>query len=104
VIDFFSRHEKVVLEFSGGKDALACLFLLQEYWGKFDLLWCNTGDAFPETRELVYSFGLPVLEVRSDQPGNIARRGPPSDVLPVWDSPFGQILDTTRKFKVQTPF
>lgn len=80
------RHTKPVLQFSGGKDSLACLYLLEPFWGRLTVAWCNTGDAFPETvelmakvRELVPHF----LEVKSDQPAQIEKWGYPTDVLPV---------------------
>jgi 3'-phosphoadenosine 5'-phosphosulfate sulfotransferase (PAPS reductase)/FAD synthetase len=91
----FSRHEKVVLQFSGGKDSLACLYLLKDFWDRMTVMWVNTGNAFPETiaqmekiRALVPHF----MEVKSDQPACIARDGPVSDVLPIWSSQLGRAI------------
>lgn len=103
-MNFLSRHESPVLAFSGGKDSLATLFTLREHWNRLRLLWVNTGDSFPETKALVYSFGIPVIEAKSDQPGDIKNYGPPSDVIDAWDTPFGRSLEVGRKFRVQTPF
>jgi phosphoadenosine phosphosulfate reductase len=84
--EFFARHEKVALLYSGGKDALACLHLLKEHLPKITVLWVNTGAAFPEIaaamdelKKLTPNF----LEVVSDQPANIRAYGHPVDVLPV---------------------
>jgi 3'-phosphoadenosine 5'-phosphosulfate sulfotransferase (PAPS reductase)/FAD synthetase len=49
------RHKpgKAVLQFSGGKDSLACLLLLRPWWDRLTVMWVNTGAAFPETLELM---------------------------------------------------
>lgn len=104
---FFSRHKVIVLQFSGGKDSLACLHLLKGYWDRFIVLWINTGDAFPETIELMRKVRAEVprfVEFCSNQPKNHEVYGPPADVLPVWDTPFGRELDSSRRYKLQTPF
>lgn len=86
IADAISRHDKIVLQFSGGKDSLACLYLLEPYWQKVHVAWVNTGDAFPETlaqmgaiREMVPHFH----EVPSDVKAQQAVFGLPCDVLPV---------------------
>jgi 3'-phosphoadenosine 5'-phosphosulfate sulfotransferase (PAPS reductase)/FAD synthetase len=35
--------------FSGGKDSLACLYLLRAQWPDLYVVWVNTGAAYPET-------------------------------------------------------
>ena len=40
-----------VLQLSGGKDSLACLYLLKPKWDDLIVAWVNTGAAFPETLE-----------------------------------------------------
>jgi len=81
-----AKHEKPVLQFSGGKDSLACLWLLKDHWPRITVVWVNTQDAFPETlalmdrvRALVPNF----VEVKSDQPAHIEYWGYPTDVLPI---------------------
>ena len=103
----FDRHQSIVLQFSGGKDSLACLYLLREYWDRIVVLWVNTGAAFPETvaqmeaiRKLVPHF----VEVKSDQPANVAAEGQPSDLISWWDTRLGRSFHSGRSFKVQSPF
>ncbi len=83
----------MVLEFSGGKDSLACLYLLRYEWPRLTVLWVNTGAAYPETieqmrkvREMVPHF----LEVKSDQPSQIEANGLPADVVPIRSTVLGQ--------------
>lgn len=102
----FDRHERAVLQFSGGKDSLACLYLLRAFWDRITVLWVNTGDAFPETiaqmgavRAMVPHF----LEVKSNQPEQLAESGYPFDVVNTWELPEGRMVDTTRTRKVQSP-
>ncbi len=90
------RHDVPVLQFSGGKDSLACLYLLRPYWNQLTVAWANSGDAFPETidlmnavRPLVHRF----IEVEGDAPGWIAEHGWPVDVLPVRNSFLGRLVD-----------
>jgi len=90
------RHEKVVLQFSGGKDSIACLLLLKPWWHKITVVWVNSGDAFPETiaqmkdvRAMVPNF----LEVKSNQPRQIANNGYPVDVLPIRASSYGKRVE-----------
>lgn len=104
----FTLDDKVVLQFSGGKDSLACLYLLEEYWPRLTVVWCDTGDALPETHlqmeevaKLVHTF----IRAPSDQPGNIARNGPPADVVGVWQTPTGRLLRVAQTMPpVQAPF
>jgi phosphoadenosine phosphosulfate reductase len=101
------EHKTVALQFSGGKDSLATLYLMRPYWSRVTVLWCNTGDAFPETRlqmdaikQLVPHF----IEVKADQPAQTARDGYPSDAVSVWDTVMGRTYYEGRGHKVQTPF
>ena len=90
------RHEKAVLQFSGGKDSLACLYLLQPWWGKVTVAWVNTGDVFPETIEQMAGIRAMVpnfLEIASNQPANIAEHGWPVEMLPLTRTPLGRMLD-----------
>lgn len=102
--DYFDRHTKVALQFSGGKDSLAMLHLLTPYLDKLTVVWVNTGDVAQEilaqmndVRSRVPHF----LEVKSDQPAQIVRHGYPADVMGIWDSPLGREMDDRRTFKTQ---
>lgn len=88
------RHKKIALQFSGGRDSLACLYLMKPYWDQLTVYWCNTGAAYPETlaliakiRDMVPNFA--VIEGR--QPTVIKQFGIPSDIVPVSATPFGQM-------------
>jgi phosphoadenosine phosphosulfate reductase len=87
-----------ILQFSGGKDSLACLYLLKPVWNDIAVMWCNTGAAYPETieqmekiRKLVPSF----YEVRSNQPEFLWHMGYPADLLPVHKTYLGNVLHST---------
>lgn len=91
-----------VLEFSGGKDSLACLYLLKDKWPEMIVLWLNTGAALPEVvefmggiRELVPHF----VEVQSKQ--TIEERGWPADVVPTSKTLLGQLA--TGKWPKDSP-
>lgn len=96
-----------ILQFSGGKDSLACLYLVKPLWPEITVVWVNTGDAFPETIAQMAAVNAMVphfLEVNSDQPAQQSRNGYPSDLVPVWDTPTGRACDQSRDRSVQDPF
>lgn len=100
------KDDIAVLQYSGGKDSIACLFLLRPYWEKLIVLWVNTGAAFPETIEhmaIVAQLVPNFLEVKSDQPAQIAKHGNPSDLVSWWDTPLGRSIDGSRITRAQTP-
>lgn len=108
IADTIARHDIVVLQFSGGKDSLACLYLLEPYWQKIIVAWVNTGDAFPETlaqmreiRDMVPRFH----EVSSDVKAQQDVFGMPCDVLPVRNHPtVSHIIHPHPKPKLQSCF
>lgn len=82
-----------VLQFSGGKDSLACLYLLRDEWATLPVVWLNTGAAYPETvtymmrwKEILPNF----IEIKSDQPAQVVKNGYPSDVTVVNNTSFGR--------------
>jgi phosphoadenosine phosphosulfate reductase len=92
------------LQFSGGKDSLACLYLYREQWDDLYVVWVNTGAAYPEVVETMRSWAkrLPhFLEVKSDQPAQIAKRGFPSDVVPLRYTEMGNLLGTPTPYLIQ---
>jgi len=82
-----------VLQFSGGKDSLACLYLLKAEWETLPVVWLNTGAAYPETISYMEKWKnvLPnFIEIKSDQPSQIAKNGYPSDIVVVNNTSFGR--------------
>lgn len=83
-----------VLQFSGGKDSLACLYLLEPRWSEITVAWVNTGAAFPETVALMKRVRAQVphfLEIEGKQ--SIERDGYPVDVLPITASTAGYLFE-----------
>jgi 3'-phosphoadenosine 5'-phosphosulfate sulfotransferase (PAPS reductase)/FAD synthetase len=83
-----------VLQFSGGKDSLACLYLLEPRWNEITVAWVNTGAAFPETVALMERVRAQVphfVEVAAEQ--SIEREGYPADVLPIAATSAGHLFE-----------
>lgn len=94
-----------VLQFSGGKDSLACLQLLKPRWHEIIVCWVNTGMAFPETVDFMERIRMQVPhfhEVRSTQ--TIQQDGYPADVMPVARSTFGQLVEPSRAPRFQSRY
>lgn len=95
LMDFSSilpRHNRIALQLSGGRDSLACLYLLRPWWHLLTVYWCNTGDAFPETVEIMDFVRQEVpyfVEIDGKQPGIVAQYGIPSDIVPASHTPIG---------------
>ena len=90
--DIISRHKRIALQFSGGRDSIACLYLMRPYWDRLTVYWCDTGAPYPETvslvakvRDMVPNFAV----IRGEQPNVIAEYGIPSDILPASSPPMG---------------
>lgn len=93
--DVIGRHERIALQLSGGKDSLACLYLMREHWDHLTVYWCNTGDAFPETVALMNEIRAQVprfVEIAGRQPESIERFGIPSDVVPCSGTMLGRLV------------
>lgn len=89
------RHANAVMQFSGGKDSIACLVLLRPYLDRITVVWTNTGAAFPETlaqMERVRAMCPNFVEVRGNQPAQVSSNGFPVDVLPIRNHPHVQFL------------
>ena len=77
---------KVALELSGGKDSVACLYLLRDQLDDITVYWLNTGDVFPETRAVINECKKIIphfVEVFSDVGAWRLNNGVPSDVVPM---------------------
>lgn len=92
----------IALALSGGKDSMACLFLMRREL-EF-AIYVDTGFAYPETTALIdYAETiLPVVRVRSDRAGQNARMGIPADVVPVNWTAMGQMVTSPKPVTVQS--
>lgn len=93
--DILARHERIALQFSGGKDSLACLQLLQPHLDRITVYWLNTGDAFPETMARMADIRRQVprfVEIHGNQPQVIEQYGIPSDIVPAGSTMFGRLV------------
>jgi 3'-phosphoadenosine 5'-phosphosulfate sulfotransferase (PAPS reductase)/FAD synthetase len=103
----FYWHRKVGLCLSGGKDSLACLYLLRPFWERLTVYWLNSGDAFPETHAMMAKIRamVPVfIEIMGQQPAVIAKDGWPSDIVPYRYTSFGNIVHGASAFKLQSRY
>jgi 3'-phosphoadenosine 5'-phosphosulfate sulfotransferase (PAPS reductase)/FAD synthetase/ubiquinone/menaquinone biosynthesis C-methylase UbiE len=94
-----------VLQFSGGKDSLACLYLLEPHWSEIMVAWVNTGAAFPETIAQMAEIRAKVphfIEIAGRQ--SIDREGYPTDVLPIASTTLGQQFERTRPRRFQSRY
>ena len=101
----FESHKFAVLQFSGGKDSLACLYMLRDFWDKIIVVWCNTGAAFPETIDQMRAIKMMVphfVEVTSNQPDDIAINGLPVDLLSYKNTDSAVIYEgkETKKMRI----
>ena len=95
---------KTALHFSGGVDSLACLYLYREQWDQILVCWLNTGAAYPDVVESMRKWQqrLPnFIEVKSDQPAQIAQCGYPADVVPLRYTTIGRAVFQESGFKIQ---
>lgn len=88
------RHENIALQVSGGKDSIACLYLMRPFWDRLTVYWCSTGDVFPETQAIMDQVRAMVprfVEITGDQPSVVAGHGLPSDIVPASHTPVGML-------------
>jgi phosphoadenosine phosphosulfate reductase len=87
MIDFspLDRHERTALSFSGGKDSLACLYLLRPHLDRITVYHHDTGDLMPETRAIVSQVkGMcpNFVHIKGNIRSWIDENGLPTDLLP----------------------
>jgi phosphoadenosine phosphosulfate reductase len=87
-----SNHKNIGLQFSGGKDSLACVHLLRPHWEKLTLYHVDTGDLLPEVMEIVDQVESMVprfirIETNSNQWRETVAY--PSDLVPTSSSILG---------------
>ena len=89
------RHDRFALQFSGGKDSLACLYLLKPWWDRLIVLWGNAGDEYPETREQMEQLKVCVAEFHEIR-GYAAldnAKAFPVDLLPIKATELGRMIE-----------
>ena len=83
----FCRHVKIGFQFSGGRDSTAALYLLRDFWNQMTVYHLDTGDQFPETREVVRQvesdMGRPLHKIYGHVHDIRMAHGLPSDLVPV---------------------
>lgn len=85
---------KVGLQLSGGRDSVACLYLMRPLWDRMTVYWLNTGDAMPETLDIMNQLCMMLPSfVEIDGARNVVWRehGMPSDIVPSSNRPLGII-------------
>lgn len=91
------------LAFSGGRDSLACWYLLRHLEPL--VIWVNTGKGYPETLGVVERVRRQCkyfLEVEVDQEAQIAAHGLPADVVPIDCTALGMMIAGPQPVKVQS--
>lgn len=80
-----SKYRNPALHFSGGKDSLACLYLLRDDLYRITVYWVNAGDGCPETLDVIAQvrpFIPHFVEIRTDVRAWRDANGIPSDLVP----------------------
>jgi len=80
-----AKYQRPALHFSGGKDSLACLYLLADQLDRVTVYWLNTQDGCSETLAVVEQIRPWVphfVEVQSDARAWRKVNGDPVDVVP----------------------
>lgn len=96
-----------LLQFSGGKDSLACLYLYKNKWNKIIIAYVNTGAQYDDTKELVERISKIVpnfIEIKSNQPEQIQEYGYPSDIVPLRNTNIGNLIQGITDIKIQSYF
>lgn len=91
-----NRHTKMALSVSGGKDSLACVYLLREHLQRLTVYHVDSGDFLPETLEIVRhveAMAPNFVRITTDVEGWIGANGIPSDLVPYSSHPIGRALD-----------
>lgn len=102
-IDFYSKHDKIALMLSGGKDSIACLHLIDKFLDRTVVIWTNTSANFKEIEEFMAEIKAKVpnfVEIKVNQPEFIEKFGYPADVLPMNYTPVGQLATGKKDLKL----
>lgn len=106
-----SRHQRIGFQFSGGRDSTAALYLLRPYWNQMTFYHLDSGDQFPEIRQVVCRVerdlalaGIPLHRI--DGHSQEVRRifGMPSDILPADNHMSRPGVRGARSIKIQSRY
>lgn len=100
----FDRHEKIALGFSGGKDSLACVYLLRPLKDRITIYHMDTGDLLPEVRDIVdhvRGFWPKFVHIQGNVHGWIEQNGMPTDLLPHTAHLLGKGMGESERALVQ---
>lgn len=89
------RHAKIALSFSGGKDSLACVYLMRPHLDRITVFHNDTGDLLPEVMEVVEHVKAMCpnfVHIRGDVNAWIAEHGMPTDLLPHSAHTIGELM------------
>lgn len=94
-----------VIQFSGGMDSIAMLWLLRPIWDEATVMWLDSGAAYPETHEQMEKIAALVpnfLTVKGNQPAVIGAIGYPVDVVPFKFTVTGELIHGPQPVRYQT--
>lgn len=80
------ENPTTALLFSGGRDSIVLLHILEPYLDEILVIWVNTGAAYESTLKQMGQVRNTVphfFEITTDQPSDIEKWGYPTDILPV---------------------
>lgn len=89
-----TRHDKIALAFSGGKDSLAIVYMLRPHLDRITLYHLDTGDLLPEIRAIVghvKAFAPHFVHIHGNVTGWIEANGMPTDLLPYSAHDVGRV-------------
>lgn len=89
-----ARHERIAFQLSGGRDSVAALYAMRDWWPLMTVYHLDTGDQFPELAGVVRAveIDVPVVHVQSDVLSFRAATGDPSDLVPADNTQFGRMV------------
>lgn len=91
----FHQHKNVALSFSGGKDSLACVYLMREHLPNLTVYHMDPGDMLPETKAVVAhvkTMAARFVHLHGDVHSWQERHGLPTDLVPHTAHPMGQLM------------
>lgn len=93
------------LWFSGGKDSMACLYLIRHRLDEIDVIFVNTGKTYPELMDTVNRAKAMCPhwhEVATDRTAQWGRHGIPSDIVPIDWTSIGQKFSSPKPVTIQS--